>query len=126
MPDPKEILHRWVDGVNRGKVQSVAGLYADGSTLLATFSPDVLCARSSQIERYFQDLVGRGDLQVILDEDSVAVQALGGDCYTLIGRYVFEMGAALTYPSRFTFVVDVSKESPILHHHSSRMPTGGP
>ncbi len=129
MPDPREILHRWVDGVNRGEVQYAAGLYAGGSILLATFPPDVLCAPSPQIEGYFQGLMERGDLRVILDGDSVVVQARGGNCYMLIGRYAFEVdtgGATLTYPSRFTFVVDVSKASPILHHHSSRMPTGGP
>ena len=41
------------------------------------------------------------------------------------GIYDFQFlmdGTLLTFPSRFTFVIDLEKESPILHHHSSQVP----
>ncbi len=121
---PEQIIRRWIDDFNRG---TAAGLYADDGVLLATFFADALHTRAP-IESYFKTLAERGDLKVTLDEDSVVVQALGGDCYALSGRYVFQVGAdaVSVYPSRFTFVVDVSKERPILHHHSSRAPSGLP
>ncbi len=123
--DPREILRRWVEGVNGGKADSVADLYAADGVLLATFSPDALRTRP-QIEGYFREFAGRVSARVVLDESSVIVQAAGGDCYALTGRYTFQIDGdtAAAHPARFTFIVDVSKERPILHHHSSQMPRG--
>ena len=126
MATPEDILHRWVDGVNRGEVQSVAELYDDDSVLVPTFCPDTLYTRP-RVEGYFQNLAKQGGAQVILDEDSVTTRALGGACYLLTGQYVFRMGtgdAAAACSSRFTMVIDVSKARPILHHHSSQRPEG--
>ena len=121
--DARQILRRWVDGVNNAEISNIVGLYAENCTFLPTFSADVCCART-QIEDYFKKLARRGGVHVALDEDSVVVQALGGAYYVLSGRYVFQLGndAATVYPARFTLIVDVGQESPILHHHSSRVP----
>ena len=122
--DAKQRLRRWVDGVNVAGNTDVAGLYAEDCTFLPTLSSDV-CRTRAQVEDYFRQLSGQGGFQVILDEDSVVVRALSGGCYALTGCYVFRVGADGTtsvYPARFTFIVDVNQECPILHHHSSRIP----
>lgn len=125
-PAPREILHRWVEKFN--DAEAPFDLYADDGVLLATFSPEPLRTRA-QIKAYLEKITAGGDLRVTVNQDSVTVQPLAGDCYALTGLYVFQIGegdAATRYPSRFTFVVDVSKERPILHHHSSQAPQGIP
>ena len=103
-------------------------LYADDGVLLATFAPEPISDRTN-IKAYLEKITAGGELKVAVNQDSVTVQPLDGDCYVLTGSYVFQIGkgdAATRYPSRFTFVVDVSKERPVLHHHSSQTPQGIP
>ncbi len=121
-------MRRWVEKFNDPQAGPPSDLYADDGVLLATFSPEPLRTRA-QIKTYLEKITANGELQVAVNQDSVTVQPLDGDCYAVTGSYVFQIGegdAAPRYPSRFTFVVDVSKERPILHHHSSQVPQGIP
>ena len=124
----QEILNGWVDSVNKKNVDGVTNLYDSDASLWATFSPDAFYSRS-QIKVYFQDLISSSNPQVTLNTATVNAQRISGDCYVLTGQYIFQTqidNAKAVYPSRFTFVVDVSREHPILHHHSSQIPQKHP
>ena len=120
--DPREILRRWLDGVNRADRAAVLELYAADAEVLATFSTQTLSG-SQQIENYFHRLTA-DSAKVVLDESSVMVRALGGSGYVLSGHYAFHLGGgqAAVHPARFTFVMDMARARPIVHHHSSPLP----
>lgn len=124
--NPKEVLRHWADCFNDGKVDDLAGLYDPASTLLSTFSSDVFSTETGR-RGYFTKLLNGGGCRVALDEGSLTVHALGGDCYVLTGLYDLKVktnGKALSHSARFTVVMDISKRSPILNHHSSVAPNG--
>ena len=41
--------------------------------------------------------------------------------YLSIGNYIFYLSQGREYPARFSFILDISLENPIKHHHSSRI-----
>jgi hypothetical protein len=121
---PEMILERWIEYVNKADLEKVVRLYDEEGTLLPTFSPHSL-STSPQITEYFMQLSTKKNLVVKLHDKTVRRHEVGEGRYVLMGTYSFSYvvdGANLTFPSRFTFVVDVSRESPILHHHSSQVP----
>jgi hypothetical protein len=64
-------------------------------------------------------------MSVELHSGTLRKAALGENKYIMTGTYSFRCivdDASLTFPSRFTFILDVSGEKPILHHHSSQTP----
>lgn len=114
----------WAGLINDGELESVVGLYDEHSVLMPTFSPHVVKDRVSLVE-YFQQLASRESLNVRLHENTVVCTKVEESSYAINGIYSFEFmvdETLLTFPSRFTFVVDLSKDSPILHHHSSQIP----
>ncbi|MGH1485538.1 MAG: DUF4440 domain-containing protein [Cellvibrionaceae bacterium] len=114
----------WADYVNQGELQKLLGLYNDTATLLPTFSPRSVNTEEKLIE-YFEKLSSRDGLNVSLHDNTVHPQKIGAQSYVISGIYSFKFevdGTLLTFPSRFTFVVDLSLEKPILHHHSSQIP----
>jgi hypothetical protein len=122
--EAKQILESWLRVVRAGDLDAVVGMYAAGSVLLPTFSPRRV-ATPEGLRRYFSALFAREQLSVELHEEALRIIAVGKDAYTLIGIYSFAFavdGSVLTFPSRFTFVVDTAREAPILHHHSSQVP----
>jgi hypothetical protein len=121
---PEAILGKWFDHVNGMDVEGVVGMYGDDSTLLPTFSPRCLATRE-EIRKYFENLAAKSNLKVELDDEAPRVDSVGGSTYVLSGRYTFSYRAdegGQAFPSRFTFVLDTSRESPIVHHHSSQVP----
>ena len=125
MPDaPEEILELWIERVNRLEVESVVKLYDKGSTMLPTFSPHCL-SQPRQIKEYFQQLSTRQSMKVDVHAETLNRMELGDGKYILTGIYSFHFvvdNADLTFPSRFTLIIDTSREAPILHHHSSQIP----
>jgi hypothetical protein len=74
---------------------------------------------------YFEQLATRQGVGVKLHDKSLRTQLMSDTLHTLSGVYSFEFEVdqvLLSFPSRFTFVVDLSREKPILHHHSSQVP----
>lgn len=121
---PEEILERWIAHVNGLDVEGVAGLYDSTSTLLPTFSPHCLSV-PGEISEYFRQLSTREHMRVELHPKTVRKMESGNHTYIMTGIYSFHFvvdDANLTFPSRFTFVLDVSREKPIIHHHSSQIP----
>jgi hypothetical protein len=121
---PEKILERWVEHVNKLEVESVVDLYDDKSMFLPTFSPHSI-SQSQQIKEYFMQLSTRKDMRVELHHGTICKTEIGEHKYILTGIYSFHFTVDdknLTFPSRFTFVLDVSSKNPIIHHHSSEIP----
>ncbi len=121
---PEEILELWLKNVNEMKVDDIVGLYDDDCTLLPTFSPKSMGSRQ-EIREYFEQLSTRKDMSVELHSGTVSTSAIGESKYVIMGIYSFHFNvndAQLTFPSRFTLILDTSGSKPILHHHSSQIP----
>lgn len=114
----------WIDRVNAGVLDDIVSLYNDAAKLIPTFSPHGFKNREG-ITGYFTQLLAKEGLTARLHEASVFCQPIEGDWHVVSGIYSFEHildGDLLTFPARFTFVIDLSDESPIHHHHSSQVP----
>ena len=123
--DAREILNTWIERVRANDLDGVVGMYADASVLLPTFSPHRINTETG-LRDYFAALFTRDGLQVAVHEGSLRVIPMAGTAATLVGIYSFSFvvddDERLTFPSRFTFVVDTAADRPILHHHSSQVP----
>ena len=121
---PEEVLERWAALVNSGDVRGVTELYSRTFTLLPTFSPREI-VEESDLKKYFQKIADMPDGGVDLQQSSLRRCDLSDSVCVLSGEYTFhlnEAGTVKSVPSRFTFVIDLSLEKPIAHHHSSRRP----
>ena len=121
---PEKILERWIEYINKLEVDNVVSLYDKASTVLPTFSPHSLCT-PQHIKEYFTQLSTRKNISVNIHNETLRKYDIGEDKYVLMGIYSFSFmvdDANLIFPSRFTFILDISKERPILHHHSSQIP----
>ena len=114
----------WIDCGNQNRIDDVIALYHDGAVLMPTFSPYAAKTREG-LRSYFTHLSSRENLSVALNEETLDCLRTGERSYVVNGNYVFKFsvdGTLLTFPSRFTFMIDLGNESPILHHHSSQLP----
>lgn len=122
--DPADFAAFWAGLVNDGRVDDVVALYDDEATLMPTFSPHSLRSRAD-ITDYFTRLASREALEVELHAETFTSAELADGLFGLSGIYSFHFkvdGTSLTFPARFTFVIDLEREAPILHHHSSQIP----
>ena len=122
--DPEIILEKWIDYVNKLEVESIIRLYDDECILLPTFSPHCI-SDAKQLKDYFIQLSTRKNLSVELHHETLRKIQIIECKYIVTGIYSFHFmvdDANLTFPSRFTFALDVSKKKPIIHHHSSQIP----
>lgn len=122
--EAEKVLERWMEHVNNLEAESVAELYDETSTLLPTFSPHSLSS-TEEIREYFRQLSMRKDVRVELHRETLKSRRMGEHIHVLTGIYSFHFvvdEASLTFPSRFTFVLDLSRGKPIIHHHSSQIP----
>lgn len=114
----------WAGAINAGELEKVVGLYNGASTLTPTFSTSSVNDRDS-LNQYFTNLGSRKGVNVSLQDDTINCQHCGANIYILTGTYTFGFevdGNMESFPSRFTFVVNMDDEQPILHHHSSQAP----
>lgn len=121
-----DILNKWVERVNAGDVDGLVNMYDTSATLFPTFSPTFI-ATLEGIREYFVKMASKADLVVQLHEETVAEHHIGESAVSMYGIYTFTCvvdGAEVTFPSRFTFVLDKTNEYKILHHHSSQIPRG--
>ena len=119
-----EIPAFWVCCVNQGEIDDVIALYDDSAVLMPTFFPHIVSDKG-ELANYFSMLFSKTELFVVLHEQDTYYLQTAGQGYVVNGNYDFKFnvdGILQTFPSRFTFVVDLGKESPILHHHSSQIP----
>ena len=122
--DPVTIVKNWCEWNNAGRAEDVALLYGENAVLLPTFSPHVITNDAGRIE-YFQTLGARKGLAISLHEKTLKVRDLGAGIHVASGIYRFSFEVddePLTFEARFTWVLDLTKDRPIQHHHSSQVP----
>ena len=119
---PLLIIDQWASFFNNGDLDGIMNLYHDNSTLLPTFSPNLL-STPKQIEDYFVRTID-GQASVEIDDSQTIKRKLSENMYLMTGAYVFclKKKSNTKYLSWFTFLIDLSVDSPIRHHHSSRVP----
>ena len=124
MKKPNEILTDWLNAVNKGEIENILALYNENAVLIPTFSNRVLDS-SAKIRSYFEQLSTRDRLSVDLHEKFINVQKASENINALSGIYCWRYdvdGELLSFEARFSFVLDLSLTSPIIHHHSSQIP----
>ena len=122
--NPREALDQWIHLVNTLALDELLALYDDDAVLFPTFS-DALLTSKQAIRGYFEELGGQPSIAVSINEGSVTTNSLSDNLHTISGTYGWRFDKAedaLVLQARFTFVLDLSRSSPILHHHSSQLP----
>ena len=120
----EEVLFQWVSRVCSGNPDDIAALYHESAVLVPTFSPHTVMSTEG-VRNYFGQLATRDGLGVRLHNKALRKQSFSDTLHTLSGIYSFEFEVdqvLLSFPSRFSFMVDISLDRPILHHHSSQVP----
>ncbi|MCK6424981.1 MAG: DUF4440 domain-containing protein [Burkholderiaceae bacterium] len=121
---PREVLERWMQAVNHGNVEALLGLYDPQAVLIPTFSNRLLDT-PAKLRDYFEKLGSREELSIALHEKTLRTQDLGGRLHALGGIYNWRFlvdGELLNFEARFSYLVDLDRPQPILHHHSSQIP----
>lgn len=124
MKKPEQILADWMRGINNGDLEALVSLYDDDAVLIPTFSNRLLSTPVARRE-YFARLAARDDLSIALHEKTLLSQDLGNQIHALHGIYCWRFavdGELLSFEARFSYVLDLAREKPILHHHSSQIP----
>ena len=119
---PETIVDHWADYFNNGNLERLLDMYQEEATLLPTFSPNLL-SNLEQIEEYFSRTIEH-QASVEIDDSQTINKKLSENMYLITGAYVFYLKnkSNTKYLSWFTFLIDLSVDSPIMHHHSSRVP----
>lgn len=120
----KDVLEQWLGAVNSGDVERLLGLYDKEAVLIPTFSNRLLNT-PDKLQEYFKKLGTKEELSVELHEKTLIVQELQNDISLISGIYNWRFavdGELLNFEARFSYTLDLSKESPILNHHSSQIP----
>lgn len=122
----RSLLDAWITAINDRAVEDLLPLYNEGAVVLPTFAPKI-ADDPQAIRAYFENLASRSEFGVKLDENSFREQRIGY-LSVICGLYAFTLGEGKDtkfWASRFSFVLDLSQEHPILHHHSSALPKSG-
>lgn len=119
---PENVIEKWADYFNAGDLEGITSLYHRDSTLLPTFLPKLLSSKE-QISGYFISAIeGKASIEVNVGQSIKKV--ISEDIYLMTGSYIFCLpsNGKEKYESWFSFLIDLSVDSPIRHHHSSRVP----
>ena len=119
---PFEILNSWQQYLNEKNLSGVLKLYDISCVLVPTFSAEIL-TNHEQIEEYFFKVIEVQKVKVAFQQNSIYEQQVGENMYLLSGKYFFHLMEKEKIPARFSFLVNLLSENPILHHHSSRIIT---
>ena len=117
---PFEILNSWQQHLNEENISSILKLYDISCVLIPTFSSEIL-TYNEQIKEYFVKVIEVQKGKVEFQPNSISEQLVGKNMYLLSGKYFFHLMEKEKIPARFSFLVNLLKEKPILHHHSSRI-----
>jgi len=121
---PHEVVERWIELVHKRELEKISALYDHNAILVPTFS-DSMQNTPEKIREYFKRLLSRKNLKLTLHPKTIRTQQLNAILFVVSGIYQWKFNVEdelITYEARFTFVIDVSKESPIIHQHSSQIP----
>ena len=121
---PEQVVAAWMSFINKRDVEGLMALYDARAIMIPTFSNRLLNT-PEKIRKYFDNLIAREDLSIALHENTLSVQALPNQLYALCGIYCWRFaveGELLSFEARFSFVLDLTQDQPILQHHSSQIP----
>lgn len=121
---PDHFLEEWALLVNARDLDRVLALYDDSAVLIPTFSNRLL-NRPERIREYFEMLCSREGLSITLHGKPRIISEMGKDLYALAGIYRWRFAVEdepLDFEARFSFVLDLARPAPVLHHHSSQIP----
>jgi len=118
---PENIIDHWAEYFNSGNLEGLLDMYHEEATLLPTFSPNLL-STLEQIEEYFVRTIEH-QASVEIDDGKIIKKKLSENIYLMTGFYIFyfDNNRKREFKSRFTFLIDLSTEKPIQHHHSSQI-----
>jgi hypothetical protein len=119
-----KILDRWVQLIGRRDLDGVVALYDESAVLIPTFSNRLL-STPGRIREYFEMLCNRDELAISVHEKPRIESTIGGSLRALAGIYRWRFaveGEPLDFEARFSFLLDLDRPTPILHHHSSQIP----
>ncbi len=119
---PENVIEKWANYFNAGDLEGITSLYHKDSTLLPTFLPKLLASKE-QISGYFIAAIeGKASIEVNVSQSIKKV--VSESTYLMTGTYVFCLPSkgGEKYESWYSFLIDLSDDSPIRHHHSSRVP----
>ena len=119
---PENVIEKWANYFNAGDLEGITSLYHKDSTLLPTFLPKLLASKE-QISSYFIAAIeGKASIEVNVSQSIKKV--VSESTYLMTGTYVFCLPSkgGEKYESWYSFLIDLSDDSPIRHHHSSRVP----
>ena len=119
---PESVLEQWAQCFNNGDLDGITRLYHIDSTLLPTFKPVLMNSRD-QISGYFSAAIG-GKASIDFNVKKSIRTELSESTYLMTGSYIFCLPSkgGEEYESWYSFLIDTDKDSPIMHHHSSRVP----
>jgi hypothetical protein len=124
MQTPEELLKTWIRYVNDGELEKLLALYREDAVLIPTFSNRIL-DKPEKLHEYFQKLLSREELSVVVHEKTVSTHKITDTVYTLSGIYCWRLAVddeMLSFEARFSFLFDLSLPAPIIQHHSSQIP----
>jgi len=120
---PEIIIDHWAEHLNNGNLDRLLKMYHIEATLLPTFSPNLL-STPEQIKEYFVSTI-ENQASVEIDNGGTIKKKLSENIYLMTGFYIFYLDndRKREFKSRFTFLIDLTTERPIQHHHSSQIIT---
>ena len=124
MNKPENIIKTWLQAVNNKDIATLLNLYSEKAVLIPTFSNRILNT-SEKICDYFEKLGNRKDLTVSLHKKTVNTQQINESTFAISGIYLWQFAVEeelLSFEARFSYVMDIHSERPIIHHHSSQIP----
>ena len=116
---PFEILKNWQQHLNGANLSGIMKLYDEKCVLIPTFSSEILTDHK-QIKEYFVKVIEVQEGKVEFQQNSISDQQIAENVYLLGGKYIFNLKGKEKIPARFSFIVNLLSENPIMHHHSSR------
>lgn len=118
------VLQEWMKGINTADIEKLLNLYNDESVLIPTFSNRLLNTKE-KIKDYFEKVSQKEHLSIALHDNTVITQELEENLFSISGIYNWRFdidGELFNFEARFSYIFDLTKDSPILHHHSSQIP----
>jgi hypothetical protein len=119
---PENVIEQWANYFNNADTKNILSLYHTSATLLPTFLPKLLTS-NNEIKGYFE-VAFNGDASVEVNVENAIIKELPENNFLITGDYIFCLGSKedKKYLSWYSFLIDLSSDSPIRHHHSSRVP----
>ena len=118
---PETIIDHWAEHFNNGNLEHLLDMYHIEATLLPTFSSNLL-STPEQIKEYFVRTI-EDQTSVEIDNGRTIKKKLSENIYLMTGFYILYLDndRKREFKSQFTFLIDLTTERPIQHHHSSQI-----